>query len=102
VRGGTLDKMAMRYSQQIVSTFNAGGAVIEEHLSKLTMIDAFRLLDLVGIEVRVENDLGCFLKGFLVVYVSDVILYVFFSDAFLLSILVRLVNIICRRLETSL
>ena len=87
--------MAMRYSQQIFSTFNAGGTVIREHLSKATMIDGCRLLDLVGIEVRVEDDLGCFLKGFLVVYVRDVILHLFFSDAFLLSILVRLVNIIC-------
>ena len=90
--------MAIRYSQQIVSTFNAGGAVIRDPLSKCTMID---VLDLVGIEVRVENDLGCFLKGCLVVYVRDVILHLFFSDAFLLSILVLLVNIICQRLKTS-
>ena len=75
--------MAMRYSQQIVSTFNAGGAVIDEHFSKATMIDCCRLLDLVGIEVRVENDLGCFLKGFLA------ILHLFFKVVFLLSILVR-------------
>ena len=95
------DKMAIRYSQQIVSTFNAGGAVIRDHLSKCTMIDGCRLLDLVGIEVRVENDLGCFLKGCLVVYVRDVMLHLFFSDAFFLSIFVLLVNIFCQSLKTS-
>jgi hypothetical protein len=66
------------------------------------MIDGCRLLDLVGIEVRVEDDLGCFLKGCLVVYVRDVILHLFFSDAFLLAILVLLVNITCQRLKKHL